>query len=525
MRSTVYSILGLVGLAALGAGLILASASSGWPASAKTLAIAGGLLIVVFAAGNRQAVRASLGSRSTAYGANLVVVFVLLMAVLVIANALASRHHRRFDLTHSGMFSLSSQTVKLLKRLESDVAVLAFFQENSGDRKAVEDLLNEYSFVSDKFKVQFVDPDKSPGITKGYGVTEYGTIVLESGDKTERITQGGTTEEQHVTNALLKVVREGKKKVYFVEGHGEADIDDQERTGYSLAKSSLENQNYVVEKLFLMREEDVPQDCSLLVVAGPEKDLLESEEQAVERYLARAGKVLFMLDPAPSTGMVEFLEKWGVKVGEDVVVDVSPAGRLFGVDEFMPMAMSYPAHPITEGFDVATLFPYARSVSAGPGPAAGISPQTFLETGSQSWAERGPVAGEVRFDQDVDMRGPISLGVAVTAEAKEALTDTSLVSNKEEDETEPREARMVVIGDSEFANNSFLQFSGDQDFFLNVVSWLAEEEELISIRPKDPEDRRVNLTAKQARIVMYLSLLVLPLSVLGLGVGVWLKRK
>jgi ABC-type uncharacterized transport system involved in gliding motility auxiliary subunit len=211
-----------------------------------------------------------------------------------------------------------------------------------------------------------------------------------------------------------------------------------------------------------------------------------------------------------------------IKVGQDVVVDVSPAGRLFGVDEFMPIAMSYPGHAITEGFNVATLFPYARSVSVGQGTLPGVTAQTFIETGAQSWAETGEITGEVAFDPETDLRGPISLAVAITVEAQEAAPDTAA---PEEGESEPTAARIVIIGDSEFANNSFLQFSGDEDFFLNVISWLAEEEDLIAIRPKDPEDRRVNLTAKQARIVMYLTLLVLPLCVLGLGVGVWLKRR
>jgi ABC-type uncharacterized transport system involved in gliding motility auxiliary subunit len=525
MKSTVYSILGLVGLVALGAGLIFASASSGWPALAKILSIAGAALIALFIAVNRHGVRATLGSRSTAYGANLAVVFVLLVAVLGLVNAFASKYNYRKDLTHSGMFSLSSQTVNLLKGLDRDVEALAFFQESSNDRAGVEDMLKEYGYVSDRFKYQLIDPDKNPGITKRYGVTEYGTIVLECGDKVEKITKGGATQEEDLTNALLKVVREGKKKIYFVEGHGEADIEDTGRTGYSQAKEALESQNYDVEKLFLMRQEEIPEDCALLITNGPEKAFLETEEQAVERYLARGGKALFMLDPAPSTGMTEFFAKYGVKVGEDVVVDVSPAGRLFGVDEFMPMAMSYPTHAITEGFNVATLFPYARSVEVAENVPPGETVESFLKTGQQSWAETGPVTGEVRFDEGEDVRGPVSLGVAVTMEATDVPADTTMPSGETPGEESKPEARMVVIGDSEFANNSFLHFSGDEDFFLNIVSWLAEDEDMIAIRPKSPEDRRVALTARQTRLVMYLSLMVLPLSVLGLGVGVWLKRR
>jgi ABC-type uncharacterized transport system involved in gliding motility auxiliary subunit len=276
-----------------------------------------------------------------------------------------------------------------------------------------------------------------------------------------------------------------------------------------------------------MREPEVPDDCSLLVACGPEKEFLESELQTMARYLDRAGKALLLLDPAPSAGLKSFLSGWKVDVGEDVVVDVSPAGRLFGVDEFMPMAMSYPSHAITEEFSVATLFPFARSVSPSNVTVAGVTAQTILQTSEQSWAETGPTTeGEVRYDEADDRRGPISLGVAVTAEPKEAPTDSMAVPTAEgAEESGGAETRLVVVGDSEFANNSFIGFSGDGDLFLNIVSWLAEEEELISIRPKDPEDRRVTLTAGQTRIVMYLSLLILPLSVLVLGVGVWLKRR
>jgi len=526
MKDTAISILGLAGLVALGAGLILASSSGEWTTGATILGAAGAALIAVFLVANRQAVLGALGSRSTVYGANLAVVLILLVAILSIVNVMAARHHARYDLTHSRMFSLASQTVKLLKSLDKDVDVLAFFQETSGDKEKVEDLLKEYSYVSDKFKVQFIDPDKNPGITKRYGVTEYGTIVLECGDKVERITEGGGTEEEDVTNALLKVIREGKKKVYFVEGHGEADIDDTGRTGYSAAKDALEKQNYDVEKLFLMEKEDVPEDCALLVIAGPDKDFLQSEKDAIERYVGRGGKVLFMLDPKPSTGLGDFLKKWQVKVGDDVVVDVSPAGRLFGVDEFMPMAMKYPGHPITKDFNIATLFPYARSIRPGEERKGDVTAEIIVETGSQSWAETGPMTGEITYDPEEDRRGPISLGVAVTVETEpDTAAADEAAAGEEGEESRPRKARLVVLGDSDFANNSFIQFSGDQDFFLNIVSWLAEEEDMISIRPKSPEDRRVHLTAKQTKIVFYLTQIVLPLCVLGVGVGVWLKRR
>jgi ABC-type uncharacterized transport system involved in gliding motility auxiliary subunit len=523
MKGNLFAILGLIGLAALGAGLILVSSSGQWTGSAKILAAVGAVLVVLFLAAYRSNIRALLGKRSTAYGANVALVFVLLIAILTIVNVIADRNHRRFDLTHSGMYSLAPQTVKLLKGLDKDVSALAFFKDDNPDKYKVEDLLNEYKFVSSKFSVRFIDPDKNPGITKTYGVKNYGTIVLESGGKTERVVEGANTKEESVTNALLKVIREGKKKIYFVEGHGEGDIDNTERTGYSQAKTDMENENYEVAKLFLMREQEVPEDCSLLVVCGPKKEFLESELQTITRYLDHAGKALFMLDPAPSAGLKDFLKNWRVDVGDNVVVDVSPAGRLFGVDEFMPMAMSYPEHAITKDFDVATLFPYARSVSVSSESVPGVTAQSIVETGAQSWAETGPTTGDVRFDPDVDKRGPISLAVAVTAEAKAAQQDTT--AGEPGKESTPSQTRIVVVGDSDFANNSFITFSGDSDFFLNIVSWLAEQEDLISIRPKAPEDRRINLTAAQTRVVMYLSLLVLPLAVLATGVGVWLKRR
>jgi len=525
MKGNLFAILGLIGLVALGAGLILASSSGQWTTAPTLLTAGGGLLIVLFIVAYRREAKATLGSRSAMYGANLAIVTLALIGILTIVNILAAKYHQRKDLTHSGMYSLASQTVKLLEGLDKDVNVLAFFKDDGGDRGVVEDLLEEYKFISDKFKVQFIDPDKNPAITKRYGVTNYGTVVLESGDKLERIVEGGNTSEESVTNALLRVIREGKKKIYFIEGHGEADLEDADRTGYSQAKAMLENQNYEVAVLFLMREEEVPEDCALLIAGGPEKEFIESELETLNRYLERAGKALFMLDPAPSAGLKDFLEDWGVEVGDDVVVDVSPAGRLFGAGEFLPMAMSYPEHPITEDFRVATIFPYVRSVSASDASPPGVTAQSLAQTSQQSWAETGPVTGEVSYNEGEDRLGPISLAVAVTAEAKEAPSDTAAMGGGKSGEESKPQTRLVVVGDSEFASNALIASSGNGDFFLNIVSWLVEEEELISIRPKDPEDRRVTLTAGQTKIVMYLSLLILPLSVLVLGVGVWLKRR
>jgi ABC-type uncharacterized transport system involved in gliding motility auxiliary subunit len=454
--------------------------------------------------------KGALAKRSTKFGANALAMVLIVLGLLILVNFLGARHHHRFDTTAGHRFSLSDHTVKFLRGLNKDVIITAFFQ---GENKVLADLLSEYAYRNEQVSFRFVDPDEEPGTAKSYEITRYGTIVVESGDKEERIE---TILEQDLTNAILKVTREGKKIIYALTGHGEKDINSQDPTGFSSVKEALENENYEVKELILATHEEVPQDCSVLLVAGPQKEPLPGEWESVEVYLEGGGKLLVMVDPTPAADLSGFLARYGLDVGQNLVIDASGVGRLFGTGPAMPLVSSYEAHVITEDFNIMTFFPMTRSITPNSAPPEGLKVQSLLKTGRSSWGETELLDDKVEFDRDKDLEGPVTIAAVVDEVEKEVATDATAARAK---------TRLVVFGDSDFASNAYFQFSGNGDLFMNAISWLAEEEDLISIRPKDLEDRMVTLTARQSRMIFYISVILMPLAVLALGTVVWIRRR
>jgi len=472
-------------------------------------------LAIVGAAANARKLQGALSTRSAKFGLNAMMASVIVLAILVLVNFIAAQHKLRIDTTKSKQYSLSDQTRKVLKSLKREVHITAFYKTD--EQRAAQDLLSEYGNLSSKVRYEFIDPDRKPAIARRYAITAYNTVVVESGDKEEKITN---LSEEDLTNAIIKATREGKKKIYFTEGHGERDIESLERKGYNVAKKELEKLNYGVEKVKLFEKGGVPEDCAVLVVAGPQTDLLPNEQDWIENYLKRGGAAFLLLDPNQAPGMTSLVAKWGIQLGSDVVVDASGIGMLFGTDASMPIVSQYESHPITKDFRVMTIYPLARSVTPAANPPSGLTVQSLGKTSPNSWGETNLYGNQgqltARFDAGQDLRGPISIAAVATKDAELAPGAN---------EAKKPKSRLVVFGDSDFASNSFFGLQGDGDLFMNTVSWLAEEEDLVAIRPKDIEDRRVNLTNKQAKMILVFGVILLPLTVLGAGVGVYVKRK
>jgi ABC-type uncharacterized transport system involved in gliding motility auxiliary subunit len=328
-----------------------------------------------------------------------------------------------------------------------------------------------------------------------------------------------------------------QRKVYFVTGHGEKDPNGaDERGGYSGANAALQRDNYTVDTLALAQQPEVPADAAALVVAGPTRDFLPAEIDALRRFLNKGGKALLMLDPsdtpdaAPLTNLIALAAEWGIEVGANVVVDQSSIGQAVGRGPVAPVVVAYPTHPITERFRYMTMFPLARSVT--PATSGGRNAQPLFQTSAQSWAETNLKDMNERraasYDS-ADQRGPGVLGAAVNFAAPDAPAPTPPATPKPgEAPPEPpkrAETRVVVIGDSDFASNEALGFEGNSDLFMNTINWVAEQENLIAIRPKSPDDRRVTMTEDQLRLVGWLSLIFVPGAVFAIGVYTWWRRR
>jgi ABC-type uncharacterized transport system involved in gliding motility auxiliary subunit len=393
------------------------------------------------------------------------------------------------------------------------------------DRGRFEDRLGEYQYLSSQVNVEYFDIDASPLEAQKYEIQQYGTLIFEYAGRTERTTQNG---EQDITNALIKVVEGKPKKLYFVQGHGERDSVSGDTRGLSQIAQALTNDNFETAPLTLAQEGNVPDDASVVVVAGPTMDFLEAEVGALTAYLNRGGKVMLMLDPVDASGnpalpnLIGLAKAWGFEVGNDIVLDASGLGRTIGAGPQVPLAGDYPAHPATNGFRYMTAFPLSRSVTPVEGGADGRFPQSLVETSQRSWAEVD-IAGmyansQPTLDEGTDKAGPVSLAAAVSAAAPDAPAGESPDASKPE-------ARMIVVGDSDFATNGALGIQGNRDLFLNMANWLAQQENLIAIRPVDPADRRVQLTEDQMGRIYWLTLALFPLAFIAMGVRVWWKRR
>jgi ABC-type uncharacterized transport system involved in gliding motility auxiliary subunit len=493
------------------------------------------LALVSYIVMNLDILKQSFKRKTFIYSSNLILVIVLVLGILVIVNYLLAKQHYRMDFTEAKLHSLSDQSVSVLNGLKNEVRIKLFFREGNFGRSTMENLMEIYAYHSNKIKFEFIDPDKNPGLVKRYEITEDGTTILESGDKESRIT---STSEEDITNAIVKISRERKKAIYFLEGHGESSIEESGDNGYSIVKDELEKLAYEVKKLSLALSDNFPDDLSLLVIPGPQKDLLPNELETIRNFIQSGGRVFFMTDPETAPGLTPFLEEFGVKLERDLIVDT--VSRLLGGDYFMPVVNDYESHEITDKFRYATFFPYARSVEALEEKPEDVTVEVIAKTSPNSWSERQLDQQEVTFDSEKDQSGPVSLAVVVTiqpgekekveptqeADAEKTPEETSEKKEESsEDDSSKQEGRVAVFGDSDFVTNRYYYLSGNGNFFLNTVNWLTEERDLISIHPKTASPRTIQLTPSQGRLLFFVSLIILPLAVLITGISVWIRRR
>ncbi len=497
------------------------------------LALAGLACTLLYILSQWREVARSFSGRQARFGTLAAASVLLVLAILVAINYLANRHNKRWDFTAARQFSLSDQTKKVLAGLQQPVHFRVFDQPM--DFQRFRDRLDEYQYASKQVSVEYIDMDQQPARANQYNVQTPGTVVIEYGGRTERVSSDA---EQELTNGLIKVVEGKQHKVYFVQGHGEHSTDSTDRRGYSTISQSLGSANFSVASLVLAQQKAVPDDASVLVVAGPKTDFFPGEIDMLKAYLAKGGKVFFMLDPPdradspPLTNLAALLKDWDIEIGTNVVVDVSGMGQLLGTDASVPVAAKYEPHPITDGFQLITAYPLARSVSAIPSGVNGHTAQELVNTSPSSWAETDikelTTSGRVSRDLDKgDKPGPISLAAAVSAPATEAPAAQPAKAGEtpNDDEAPKPETRIAVFGDSDFVTNGYLGISGNRDLFLNTVNWLAQQENLISIRPRNPEDRRITLTADQERRIMWLTIFIIPGLILVAGVQTWWRRR
>lgn len=511
-------------------GILVLIGTTLWTRSGRTLPgdpswwLYGALFLVLLHVALRfEDITKAIGRRQMKYGANSLVLVVVVLGILGTLNYLMVRNPKKWDLTKNQRYSLSPETKKLVSSLAEDIKI-TYFQKakevgEGGDR------LKEFAAASKHIKTEFIDPIASPARARDYDITSIPTLVVERGARREKIQNDS---EQDIANALVKVTRDSKKTICFVTGEGERDMDDFAETGFSGAKSALGKSQYETKKFVLLQEGRIPEGCTVVVVPGPQKDLLPPAIDVLRGFVKGGGKLLVLIEPELKESfpnLEALLKEWNLDTTKDVVLDVSLQNQLQGTGPLTPLAAKYPYHEITRDFRYATEFHTARSVSAGSATTAGLHAQNLVETSEQSWAETDLALKEpVKFDEGgKDKKGPVSLGAVATLEVASGQPAPS------PDPTAPPEkkpeGRVVAYGDSDWASNGFLAFPGNQDLFVNSVAWLAQDVDLISIRPKEPDDQRLFLTKEQMQNVFVLSLLFIPGAFVILGILAWWRRR
>jgi ABC-type uncharacterized transport system involved in gliding motility auxiliary subunit len=498
--------LGLIGLVLAAGGGI---AYSLWPDQLWAVTIAEFVALICLSAFlivHFETVKSFSGRRSTRMGLNSILMVLFFLAILGIVNFLASRHSIRWDMSENQNFTLAPQTYRVLRTLPREVTITVFTREKDPGYQAFKERLESYRQASTKLTVEFVDPEKQPKIAQNYGIFKTDTAIFESNGQTIRVT---SPSEVELTGALIRISKDTKKRIVFVEGHSERSVEDKERNGLSLAKESLTRQGYDIGAVSLLQEAAVPDNTTVLVLAGPRRAVTTEEQDRIRAYVEKGGHLLILVDPDTQTGLDPLLARWGLGLGPGVLVDLQD--RLAQGDLTALLVRTFTEHEITQDLTSAVLFPLARHITFDEQAGKDWDYVPLARTSANSWAESNMQGRVVSLSEKEDVKGPLSMAAALAS--KNAL---------EGDAPHPA---IVVIGNSTFATNAFFNFPGNSDFFLHTIGWLAEERDLISIAPKEPALRPFTPNPTQERALLYIQVIFLPLMTFLTGLMVWRKRR
>ena len=449
-----------------------------------------------------------LKTRQTRYVAYVTTYIIVILAVIVVANFLANRYNKSYDATANKRYTLSDQTKKVVGELKQDVTI-QYFDRASGIQTA-KDLLDRYALLSPKLHIQYVDLLKNPTLARAANVTREGEAVIQAGTRRE---DAKTFDEEGVTGALIRALK-GERVVCVITGHGEHALENSQGEGFSNFQTIVQRDNYKIQSVNLQTKAVVPLECTVLVIGGPTTDYIKPEADAIRTFIENGGRALFLLDPPLRLGrkqigdnaaLTDLLESWGVTVNKNLLLDESPASQLLGGGPEAPVVLKYENHTIVNDMgNITTAFPLSRSLDTKNTDKTSIT--KLFATSADSFATSDLGSPEIRINPAKDKHGPFTLAAAGTY-------------------TGGKSGRFIVVGNSSWASNQALGFGGNRNLLMNMINWLSSDEDLIAIRPREPEDRRITLTRGQFMMVRSVSQFLLPLIVVVFGVAVWWRRR
>jgi len=452
-----------------------------------------------------------LNARQTKYAAYAALYVIVMLAIVSVANVLANRYNKSYDSTANKRYSLSDQTAKIVKGLKQTAAI-SYYDRQSGFQQA-KDLLDRYSTLSPRIRVEYVDVEKRPQEARAAGVTKLGTSFVQIGTKKE---EAKSVTESEITGAIIRDLKTSTRTVCFVSGSGEHQLEDTQRNGYSRLKDILAKDQYTTKSISLLEKAEIPADCTVVVIGGPQSDYVQPAVDAIKKYVEQGGRSMILLDAplkfgrptADNTALTDVLQSWGVSMDSNLLLDMSPVGQLMGLGPEVALVSTYDSHPIVNELKgTATGFPLSRSLTVKNTDKTTV--QKLFESSASSLATDKLDSPNVNPSDPNNKKGPLTIGAA-----------GSYKTGKENSE-----GRFVVVGSSSWPANSFLNFNGNSDLALNALNWLSSDEDLISIRPKEQENRNVTMTRAQFNWVRLSSQFLLPGALLLAGVSVWWRRR
>lgn len=426
---------------------------------------------------------------------------VLLVAAAILIVWLLRDSHTQWDLTQNQRNTLSKATVDALKKMDGPIQVSAYATTQDaqmGDiRRVIHDFIEPYQRAKPDVTLRYVDPNEHPKETQAANVRSNGELVVEYGKRSEHLTNFN---EQSMANLLQRLARSQERLIVYLDGHGEPKLDGPANFDLGDFGRQLGNKGFRIQPLNLAKAQDVPQNASVLVIATPRVELLKGEVDKLKRYLESGGNLLWLIDQEPLRGLQPLAEDLGLQLTAGVVVDPATEPRTIA------QAASYGVHPITENFTYNTVFPFVRQIEAKSENQPWHTTR-LVEVATRGWVETDDTEKNVRFDKDRDIRGPITVAVALERKVKD------------------KDQRVVVVGSSTFLANQYVGNLFNLDLGTNMLNWLAQDENLITVQPRPRVDSQLNLGRTGLALIGVGFLLLLPAAFLVTGGMVWWRRR
>ena len=481
------------------------------------------------------------------------VLFVLvLIGVAAGLGYLATRHHVQRDITYNTINSLEPGSIEVLKQLDGPVTITVYATEQDarlGDiRKIIRDFLSLYQRYKADIHLVFIDPEKDEEKTRAAKIRFNGEMVVEYAGRSEHLTK---INEPILTGTLLRLAHTRDQTVMYLDGHGERKLDGIANFDLgSVFGAKLKQNGFHISSLNLALAQEVPNNVSVLVITQPQLDLMRGEVDKLLRYVDRGGNLLWLVDAGPQHGLERLAEKLDLQLPPGIVID--PAATEMNAPSTWSLGATYPPHAITRNFNLITAFPTARPLIWNENPTdSDESPMdsnqsklwqhsVLVEVAARGWVSRNkpgdklpPRHGgvepsgaggaaeqllpqsagsasnvsQLRFDKQHDIPGPSVIAMAL----QRRIND--------------RDQRIVVVGNGEFLSNSYAGNGGNVDLGVNIVNWLAGEENLITLQPRAAKDSKLVLSKLELNVISISFLLMLPLLLAGVGVFIWRKRR